>query len=251
MSNVRIIQSFDPGDSTATSLNVSYRLGKVQQRGLFRGRWLDVGCADGSYTAAMLDRGVQSAAGVDVVAERIQLAQTQHGGNPRLEFYCTPTGAIPFPDKLFDGVFMNEVLEHVTDEVGTLRELYRVLHPGGHLVIISPNRGFPFECHGAQIGKLKLGYPVPLLPWLPASLSRPFMNARNYWPHEMRDLVARHGFSVLSVDFVWPVLDIYPWLPGRFRLWYQRHISYIDSIPLLRRLGVSTLLVARKQPAAT
>ena len=141
---------------------------------------------------------------------------------------------------------MNEVLEHVTDEASVLRELYRVIRPGGHLVIISPNRGFPFECHGAHIGRLKFRYPVPILPWLPSKLGQRFMNARNYWPNELGELVSLQGFWVVSVDFVWPVLELYRWLPQQSRRWYQRHISDIDKMRVIRRLGVSVFLVAQK-----
>jgi ubiquinone/menaquinone biosynthesis C-methylase UbiE len=245
--NVRLVQSFHPGDSTATSLNVSYRLAKLQQRGLLTGRWLDFGCADGSYTVAMLDMGASSVVGVDVVEERVSEARAKHPSNPKIEFICTSTETLPIADNSFDGAFVNEVLEHVTDEVGALRELYRVIRPEGHLVIMSPNRGFPFECHGARIGRLELRYPVPILPWLPSKLSQRFMNARNYWPGEMRALVMQQGFSVVSIDFVWPVLDLYRWLPEQLRRWYQRHISQLDKTRVIRRLGLSVFLVAKKQ----
>lgn len=246
MSNSRTVQTFYQGKSTATSLNVPYRLGKLQERGLLKGCWLDFGCADGTYTAAMLERGADQAVGVDVVAERITEAQATYAGDGRLRFFHISNDTLSFEDASFDGAFVNEVLEHVADEIAALRELHRVLRPGGHLVIMSPNRGFPFECHGAHIGELKIRGPVPLLPWLPNKLGQRFMNARNYWPNEMRQLVTRQGFAVRSVDFVWPVLDWYQWLPHRLLRWYQRHIAQIDRMPVVRRLGLSVFLVAQK-----
>jgi SAM-dependent methyltransferase len=250
MQDVRIVQDFHPGASTASGFNVSYRLGKLQQRGILVGRWLDFGCADGGYTSALLAAGADSAVGIDTEGDRIAEARTNYAGENKLSFVHNEDATLPFSDNSFDGCFMNEVLEHVYDEVTTLRELFRVLRPGGYLVVISPNRGFPFECHGAQIGPMKLGFPVPLLPWLPPRLGQRFMNARNYWPSEMRALVALPGFLVASPDFVWPVLDFYRWLPGGLRQWYLRHIARFDSMPVIRRLGVSVLLVAQKPALA-
>ena len=71
------------------------------------------------------------------------------------------------------------------------------------------------------------------------------MTARNYWPHELTGAVGNAGFELVDLGFVWPVLDVYPWLPVRLRERYQRHITRFDSTRGLRRFGVSTLVVAR------
>jgi SAM-dependent methyltransferase len=46
--------------------------------------------------------------------------------------------AIPFPDREFDVVFCNHVLEHVADDRLAMRELFRVTKPGGWGVLLSP-----------------------------------------------------------------------------------------------------------------
>jgi SAM-dependent methyltransferase len=45
---------------------------------------------------------------------------------------------IPAPDASFDAVLCTEVLEHVTDPVPALRELHRLLKPGGTLIVTAP-----------------------------------------------------------------------------------------------------------------
>jgi 2-polyprenyl-3-methyl-5-hydroxy-6-metoxy-1,4-benzoquinol methylase len=96
---------------------------------------LDAGCGTGRATAALAGRGA------DVVAidlgERL-VART------RLRCACRPlVGSVmvlPFPDATFDVVLSTEVIEHVPDPALAVKEFARVLKPGGHLVLSTPNR---------------------------------------------------------------------------------------------------------------
>jgi SAM-dependent methyltransferase len=47
-------------------------------------------------------------------------------------------GALPFPDAIFTRIECDAVLEHVCDPVQVVRELERVLEPGGHLHLVTP-----------------------------------------------------------------------------------------------------------------
>jgi 2-polyprenyl-3-methyl-5-hydroxy-6-metoxy-1,4-benzoquinol methylase len=245
--NKRIVQYFKPGSSTAVPSNVVYRMGKIRKLGVLKGRWLDCGCADGGYTVALVDSGAESAVGVDVIEERILQARKREKDYPAVEFFHLTNDDLPFPDASFDGVMMNEVLEHVTDEAHTLREIFRVLRPGGHLVIMSPNRWFPFEGHGMHIGQRVFSFPIPILPWLPSNIGQQFMYARNYWPSEMRNLVNDAGFAVWKLDFVWPVFEVWPWLPQPVIHQYRKFLPIIERVPFVRRFGVSVFLAAQKR----
>jgi SAM-dependent methyltransferase len=221
---------------------VSYRVSRIAN--LIKGRWLDLGCADGGYVAELIEQGASEVIGVDSAQERIAKAVAR--GLVNASFQVAVGENLPFPDAHFDGVFMNEVFEHVADEKATLHEVARVLAQGGRLVLISPNRWFPFEGHGMRTSLFTIESPVPLLPWLPQSLANRWMIARNYWPRQLVDEVKEAGLTVESREFIWPVLEFYPWLPKSFRKTYQAHIHFFDQMPGVRRFGVSTLVVARR-----
>jgi SAM-dependent methyltransferase len=56
-------------------------------------------------------------------------------------------GAIPYPDQWFDVVVTNQVFEHVADPPPALREIRRVLKPGGVFIALFPDRSTWFEGH--------------------------------------------------------------------------------------------------------
>ena len=228
-----------PGDSTAIGTNVNYRLGKLKRLGLIQGVWLDCGCANGGYTEALIAWGAEKAIGIDPEPSGIAAAIAKKSA--ATEYHCF-TDHFPLDDRSVDGVLLNEVLEHVADEAATLREIHRVLKPGGRLVVMSPNRWFPFEGHGMRFFGRSFGYPIPFLPWLPSRLSARVMSARNYWPNELRKIVAAAGFDVLMIDYVMPVFNRYQWLPRTVISAYRHLLPLIEKTPL-RKFGVSTLIV--------
>lgn len=230
-----------PGRNTATPTNVSYRVGRIAP--YLSGRWLDFGCAEGGYVAALLRNGAATVVGVDVAEDRIKEAIACR--IPNACFQAFNGARLDFANDSFDGAFVNEVLEHVADEQESLREIHRVLRPGGRLIVISPNRWFPIEGHDVSIGNLSFG-PAPLIPWLPEPLTRNWTTARNYWPRQLVRHVRDAGFTVLKVGFIWPVFERYPWLPERVIVSYRKWINQLSNTPGIRRFGLSTLVIAIK-----
>ena len=235
-----------PGASTAFPGNVGYRLGKLKAYGLLRGVWLDCGCAEGGYTQALVEWGADRAVGIDPDPERIAAARRDNRNASLVEYHAC-SESFPFPAGTFDGVLLNEVLEHVSDEATTLREARRVLRRSGRLVVMSPNRWFPFEGHGMEVAGRKFGFPIPLLPWLPSSFSSRFMAARNYWPRQLIGIVRNAGFAIEQVDYILPTFELYEWMPRFVADFYREAMPLIERTPL-RKLGVSTLVIASPAP---
>ncbi|GAA2107001.1 class I SAM-dependent methyltransferase [Actinomadura alba] len=95
---------------------------------------LDVGCGPATITAdlaALVAPGVVTAvdAAPDVLEEAGRLAAER--GLDNVEFAVADVHALPYPDETFDVVHAHQVLQHVTDPVGALREMRRVCAADG------------------------------------------------------------------------------------------------------------------------
>ncbi len=100
-------------------------------------RLLNVGCFNGALERHFLEPLGVEAYGVDLNADAVAFAQQQARDPSR--FSVSPAEKLPFENGHFDIVFLLDVLEHVEDESRTLTEIYRVLKPGGRLVVSVPH----------------------------------------------------------------------------------------------------------------
>lgn len=91
---------------------------------------LDVGCGPGTITVEFADALARGrVVGLDAAAEVIAIASAFE--RPNLEFLVGDAYALPFEDDSFDIAHAHQTLQHVADPVAVLRELRRVVKPGG------------------------------------------------------------------------------------------------------------------------
>jgi ubiquinone/menaquinone biosynthesis C-methylase UbiE len=105
-------------------------------------RVLEVGCAQGLTTVALAERGFFVEA-VDTVPDMISAARIraqQSGFVQRISFHVADIHDRPFPANSFNLVLVIGVTEWLRSLKQPLREIARVLMPGGYLVIASDNR---------------------------------------------------------------------------------------------------------------
>ncbi len=151
------------------------------------GRLLDVGCGGGHLLAAAAERG-WSGLGTDLSFQACGV--THASGITSLQ---AESAKLPFRDGCVEAVFLINVLDHSLDPLGTVREAYRVLRPGGCLVIRIPNASFhrPWVKLLASLGPLVRqhgwdGYPI--------------LHLFAFTPTSLRRLVTRVGFRVLTMQ---------------------------------------------------
>ncbi|MEJ5239941.1 MAG: class I SAM-dependent methyltransferase [Anaerolineales bacterium] len=139
--------------------------------GRIRGRVLENGCGIGMYAERL------AAAGGEVIGLEYDFERAAQARQRVARIVNAAGEALPFPQDSFDLILSHEVIEHVQDDAQAVREMVRVLRPGGRLVLFCPNRGYPFETHGIYWrGEYRFGN-IPLV---------------NYLPRRWRDRLAPH-----------------------------------------------------------
>ena len=99
-----------------------------------KGSVLEVGCGEG-YGMKLLAKHCQQYLGID----KFPVPNLQVPSNARtLQMTVPPLGGIN--SNQFDAVVTFQVIEHIEDDLGFLKEIHRVLQPGGVLILTTPNR---------------------------------------------------------------------------------------------------------------
>lgn|SRR5512141_890066 len=144
-----------------------------------QGRILENGCGVGMYVEH-LSPFQGEVIGLEYDFER---ATEAHANSPHIingagEFLPFPSWTLrQAQGGAFDLILSHEVIEHVQDDRLAIREMVRILKPGGRIILFCPNRGYPFETHGIYWnGKYHFG-------------NKLFVN---YLPRVWRDQLAPH-----------------------------------------------------------
>ncbi|MDH5710064.1 MAG: methyltransferase domain-containing protein [Gammaproteobacteria bacterium] len=142
---------------------------------------LDVGCGVGGSTRRLSQETGCYVTGIDLSNEYIDAAERLTkllGMQERVTFHAASALELPFEDNSFDGAWSIQMNMNVEDKLGWLKELYRVLKPGGRAVLyeVCGNKNTPVY------------FPVP---WAQDS-SMSFLLP----PDPFRDVITSAGFII-------------------------------------------------------
>jgi ubiquinone/menaquinone biosynthesis C-methylase UbiE len=153
-------------------------------------RVLDVGCGPGQFTILIAEALSDAELwGIDLAPTMIELARRHASGSGaarRLHFAVADAEQLPFPDRQFDAVLSSGSIKHWPDPDAGLREIHRVLAPGGRALIGEMNRLAPPEAIAANRTRLRH--------WL-FRFIYPRVFAKAMSPDEARRVFARSPFG--------------------------------------------------------
>ena len=99
---------------------------------------LEIGCGSGRYALQVAATVGCCVVGLDTKAPGIQtanqLAASRNVASQVRFEICDAAKNLPFSDSIFDAVFANDVLCHLPGRLNVLREMFRVLKPGGRML---------------------------------------------------------------------------------------------------------------------
>jgi ubiquinone/menaquinone biosynthesis C-methylase UbiE len=192
---------------------------------------LDCGCGDGKWTEELGRRiGSVQLSAIEIVEEQRQLALDRgidaRAGNLNDEF--------PFPDEKFDVVHANQVIEHLADTDSFIKEIRRVLKPGGYSVICTENLASwhnilalvlgwqPFSLSNICETRFQIGNPLAIHSNEPAKNPKSWQHVRVFSWRGLKEILVAHGFLLESYEGS----GYYP-LPTWFGKLDPRHAAFL------------------------
>jgi 2-polyprenyl-3-methyl-5-hydroxy-6-metoxy-1,4-benzoquinol methylase len=153
---------------------------------------LDLGCSTGVMTREY-GRAFRKATGIDIDRPAVEYA-SRHNAAGNVVFFAGDTSESGFPDGAFDVVTCTHIYEHVPDSALLMKEIHRLLKPGGACFFAAGNRFMLIESH----------YRLPLLAAIPKPIAHIYIRLagkadRYYEKHlslrGLRRLVAGFGIT--------------------------------------------------------
>jgi SAM-dependent methyltransferase len=182
---------------------------EINKAGLARtSRVLEVGTSTGANLRLLRDLGFNTLDGIDFNPEAIRYCREKGLGFVQRGDVCS----LPFVNGSFDFVLATDIIEHVDDDLQALREIARVLGPGGKVLIT-----------------------VPAFPILWGLQDRVSQHKRRYSKRELVDRVTRAGFAI-EVCYYFNFLLFVP-------IWIGRRLIDILSLDVQNENQINSRLL--------
>jgi SAM-dependent methyltransferase len=165
---------------------------------------LDVGCGTGTFTIPLGDK-FDEIYGIDVQEANIRAFQSKLEPHSKYKPLVQSATRMGFPDSNFDSIITIETFEHIDEPQVAADECWRVLKPGGELLVTVPNRWFPCENHGGVIWGHRFGR-LPLVTYFPP-IHRVVADARVFTVASLDRLFGKSGFTRADVGWLWPTFE--------------------------------------------
>jgi SAM-dependent methyltransferase len=176
-------------------------------------------------------------------ASQAVASQAEPGTQVNLEFHHATLEGFATAER-FDLIILDNVLEHLPDQPGSLRRIHELLRPGGVLYLLVPNKYWPIEVH----------YHLPFLGWLPLDLANLYLRLTGKG-HDYRDASYAPGFlkiiRLMNRQRGWTWRFALPanldWTTAGSAWHYRLGVGLLKRFPLLWAISKAFLIVAKKR----
>ncbi|MFT7221309.1 MAG: SAM-dependent methyltransferase [Candidatus Azotimanducaceae bacterium] len=174
------------------------------------GTVLDVGAGDG-YLSAQLAKRCEQVIALEYESAGAALAKSMLSGSSNVAVLRGDTFQLPLADACLDQVVMADVIEHLENAAWAVKEVARVLKPGGRFLLTTPK-------------------------WRPDRVWDRY-HVKEYRPEELHELLSAE-FGALSFSYFWPLK------------WSNRYATRVGwrLLKVLGRLGFNPFLHVSNQP---
>lgn len=194
---------------------------------LKKGSFLDIGCSTGVWGEYWIKNGWE-VFGIDI--DKVHLKESEKKGIKTS--YCDLNkDKMPYKDNTFDLIFAGEVIEHLIDTDGFIKELYRCVKPCGFVLLTTPNL-VSFE---NRIRSLMGIYPI----WVDYRLHGSG-HIRAYTPSILRRQLRSFDFKIVTMTGNWVPFIFQKFLDDIKAPW----LSFTGTI--LPRLAMDIIILVKK-----
>jgi ubiquinone/menaquinone biosynthesis C-methylase UbiE len=148
------------------------------------GELVEFGCGMGYFTKTIVGK-TKSLLATDLSDSLLEAARTRIGDYPKVTVQKENCMATSFPPKMFDSVFMANLIHVIESPITALQECHRILRNSGTIVIVT------FTGHGMKLWeKIKMGVRFS------KTWGRPPAHSHSFSPDDLEKMMEAAGFTV-------------------------------------------------------
>lgn len=159
---------------------------------------LEVAPGPGYSSIELAGTGDYTVTGLDISASFVQIARQQAAeAGVQVDFRHGNVSAMPFEDASFDFIVCCAAFKNFSDPVGALREMHRVLRPGGRAYINDLRRDLSKEAVDADVARMHLG---PVNRAITRYVLRSVLPKRAYDKRQFAALISHTDFRTFDIQ---------------------------------------------------
>lgn len=231
-------------DKSSIAHSFSIRRQRVYKmlEGLKEGKVLDIGCGPGIMVEHLVNKGIEFY-GVDLSKKMIEQCKQNFRHIPSAHFSVGRIEKIEFPDSFFDVVICMGVVEYIKNDKVAIKEMVRVVKPGGVIIITLPNKLSLYRLWGRRV----YSNFTRLIKWIIRYKAEEAIIHREYTENAYCNLLKSFNLKIVDVVYYNFKLLLYPLdklLPGLTVL-ISRKLEFLCRSKL-RWLGTGFIVKAKK-----